>query len=322
MGQDSGRRFSTQKSGNTDTVLNEKRCSNQVNLLRSRYGFGVLQRSIAWSSSLGYRTFRCSKAIVDSTGIGDVVAEQFEASGMEVEPFVFTQPSRRLLIEELVLSLDNREIQIPATEKFEVYRRELESFEYVLDGSTVRYSVPGSMNDDSVISLALAVHGWHSSRGALLGLVALLKNRAKQIAEGVRDTFGELVNRPAPKPIVIRKPVEALKVEARSEGFLEWQRTGRAPVCKACGNSSTRFNELRQVFCNQCHAVDGVVPVRVGADGLCPKCGLVMRSVSGSWYCQNDGQLVQPDARYPVNGAKWSDVPRGRAFNGQFGRFG
>ncbi len=95
---------------------------------------------ISWSvqverCALLYRTFRCAKAIVDSTGIGDVVIEQFEQSGMEVEPFIFTQPSRRLLIEELVLCCDNAEIRIPATEKFQVYKAELEAFEYQLDGS-------------------------------------------------------------------------------------------------------------------------------------------------------------------------------------------
>jgi hypothetical protein len=279
---------------------------------------------VSWSvqverAALLYRTFRCAKVIVDSTGIGDVVAEQFEQSGMEVEPFVFTQPSRRLLIEELVLACDNHEILIPATEKYQVYRSELEAFEYQLDGTQVKYSVPSGVNDDSVMSLALAVHGFHASRGALLGLVAMLKNRARQIAEGVRDAFGELTQ-PKPKPARVLKAIEQAK-QVRVDGFEEWQRTGRAPACKVCGSSATRFNERREVFCNQCHAVNGRAPVPVVQEGMCPvaDCGLTMRMVSGSWYCQNHGQQL---AASVPRGATFAEINRSRGGFRQFGRFG
>ena len=115
------------------------------------------------------------------------MVDQLAAQGLNVEPFIFTLPSRRQLIESLVVSCDNCEIRIPNTEKFHVYRQELESFEFQVDGTSVRYAAPTNQNDDAVMSLALAVHGWRKSRGALLGLVDLLKRRAEQIAEGVRD---------------------------------------------------------------------------------------------------------------------------------------
>jgi hypothetical protein len=273
---------------------------------------------VSWSvqverAALLYRTFRCSKVIVDSTGIGDVVAEQFEASGMEVEPFVFTQPSRRLLIEELVLSCDNSEIRIPATEKFQVYRSELEAFEYQLDGAVTRYAVPSGVNDDAVMSLALAVHGFHSSRGALLGLVALLKNRAQQIAEGVRDAWGELVH-PKPQPVLKPRILAVPTVEdVKAESFKKWQgrtREQAGPPCPACGSQATSYINGPRLRCNQCSAIDGVLPPKPIVADMCPVegCNLKMTWTGGVLYCQQHGQPTGQDARWPVNGATFAQA--------------
>ncbi len=176
--------------------------------------------------------------------------------------------------------------------------------------ATVKYAVPSGVHDDSVMSLALAVHAFHSSRGMILGLVDLMKHRARQIAEGVRDMFGELV---APKPEPVRKPKPLLvKQETRVEGFETWQRTGRAPACKACGNTSTRFNELREVSCNQCHSIDGVPPPPVAENGLCwvPDCGLPLRQIANVWYCMNHGQA--PILQSVPRGATFRDLKRSR----------
>lgn len=223
---------------------------------------------ISWTlqverAALWYRTFRCSKAIVDGTGVGDVVAEEFEKAGMNTESFIFTVPSRRLLVEELVLACDNCEITIPDGEKFKVYREELESMEFVLDGTSTKYAVPANCHDDALFSLALATHAYRASRGWVLGLLDLLKRTAKEIGEGLRDRFGNLIHPPAPKviPVAVAKPVET-----RVDNFRTWLDTGKAPVCLACGSTATTYNELRKVRCNQCQAVDGAPrPKPVGA---------------------------------------------------------
>src|SRR6266481_3498312 len=116
---------------------------------------------ISWSlqvqrAKLLYETFHCTRAICDGTGVGDVVAEKFEEAGMNTESFIFTVPSRRLLIEELVMACDNSEIVLPGTEKFRVFREELESMEYQLDGGSIKYAVPAGSHDDALFSLALA----------------------------------------------------------------------------------------------------------------------------------------------------------------------
>lgn len=104
-----------------------------------------------------YRRFQCQRAHVDASGIGDVVIEELRRRGMNVEAFIFTKQSKKELIEGLVVSCDQCAITIPGSPRFEVFRQELESFEYVLDGGDVRYGAPAGTHDDCVISLALAV---------------------------------------------------------------------------------------------------------------------------------------------------------------------
>jgi hypothetical protein len=279
-----------------------------------------------WSLQVGkvallYRTFRCVKCVADSTGIGDPVCEQLEDLGLEVERYTFTVPSRKALLEELILACDNREFTVPASSKFEVYRAELESFEYQLDGVTAKYAAPG--HDDTVFSLALAVHGFRQSRGALLGVLELLKRKAKEIAEGIRDAFGELIHKPAPKPIVVSRPVESKPTVV--DNFAIWQRTHKAPPCSACGATCTTYNSSRQVHCNQCRADDGVLPVRLAAGNLCwvDGCGLPLLMSGSVLRCQNHGQI--PIAGNPPNGASRRDHAASQDIDAKirrsFGRF-
>jgi hypothetical protein len=211
-------------------------------------------------AALLYRTFRCTKAIVDATGVGDAVAEQFEQAGMSVEPFIFTVPSRRALIEELVVACDGREITVPPSEKFKVYRTEMESMEYQLDGSSIRYAVPQGLHDDALFSLALATHLYRASRGFILGLVDYLKRMAKDIAAGLRRSDGDLVDPPAPRLPPSVDPPKPVSVN----NFEVWLVTNRAPACEACHATCTTYNDQRTVRCNQCGAIDGALPEPVG----------------------------------------------------------
>ena len=72
------------------------------------------------------------------------------------------------------------------------------------------------------------------ARGAVLGMLDYWQAMQTDIAEGIRDRFGELINpKPEPKPILIPRP--AAKVATRVEGFALWLKTGQAPACTACG---------------------------------------------------------------------------------------
>jgi hypothetical protein len=249
--------------------------------------------------ALLYRTFKCVKCVADSTGLGDPVCEQLEGLGLEVERYQITVPSRKALLEELILSCDNREFTVPQTEKFKVYRSELESFEYVLDGTTAKYMAPG--HDDTTFSLALAVHAYRSARGLVLGMLDFLKRRAKEIAEGVRDLYGELIH-PEPKPAPVPVPVRVQK-ETRVEGKVRWQE--KVPPCPACKSECTAWHADGRgglmVHCRQCGRDDGKDPGPNLADTCpVPDCGIKLQTRGGNRWCQNHGIFPEHRPEDPV----------------------
>jgi hypothetical protein len=119
---------------------------------------------ISWSLQIErvaalYRRFGCYRVTVDATGVGDPIVEELRKRGLSVEPFLFTGPSKKALIERLCMACDALEIRLPATPRFAPFREEMEAFEYVMDGGEVRYGAPSGVHDDCVMSLALAVRG-------------------------------------------------------------------------------------------------------------------------------------------------------------------
>jgi len=200
------------------------------------------------------RHFRCGKVYVDCTGVGDPVAEQLATLGVEVEPFVFTTPSRKALLEALVVACDNSAISLPATEKFQNYRHELESFEYVLDGQSVKYAAPSNMHDDCVMSLALAFHGWKAAAGAAYGLLDFVKTLGRAW-DGFIGTFR---GRESPRTDLVGKAA-SFEFEMQACGLKtsrpeNWQEP--LGPCAACGSKCvTRIGGLG-IRCGQCGHVD------------------------------------------------------------------
>jgi phage FluMu gp28-like protein len=95
-----------------------------------------------------------TKALVDSTGVGDAVLESLQAGGRSnFEGFKFTAPSKQQLMEGLAVAIQKQEIRFPEG----VITNELETFEYEYTRTGVRYSAPSGMHDDTVCALALAV---------------------------------------------------------------------------------------------------------------------------------------------------------------------
>jgi phage FluMu gp28-like protein len=94
-----------------------------------------------------------TKALVDSTGVGDAVLESLQKDGRRnFEGFKFTQSSKQQLMEGLAVAIQKQEIGFPEG----VITNELESFEYEYTRTGVRYSAPSGMHDDAVCALALA----------------------------------------------------------------------------------------------------------------------------------------------------------------------
>lgn len=90
---------------------------------------------------------------IDRTGVGDPVVESAQKGRSNVEGFVFTAPSKQLLLEDLAAGFQNGELSFPEGTELE---DELYSFEYEYTRTGVRYSAPEGLHDDCVMALALA----------------------------------------------------------------------------------------------------------------------------------------------------------------------
>lgn len=92
---------------------------------------------------------------VEVNNQGDVFYELLKQKvGNLIEPFTTTSKTKPIMIEDLAVSFEQRELIIP---DIEYLIDELEAFTYVYDPKTrsVKYSAPEGIHDDSVISLSL-----------------------------------------------------------------------------------------------------------------------------------------------------------------------
>lgn len=96
---------------------------------------------------------------IDSTGVGDPIAEDVARQRQDVEKYVFTQRSKQQLMEGLAMAIQKRLVSFPNG----LIRDELESFEYSYTRTGVTYSAPDGEHDDAVCALALA---WHKFQTA------------------------------------------------------------------------------------------------------------------------------------------------------------
>lgn len=97
---------------------------------------------------------RNSPIAIDSTGVGDPIAEDIARVMENVELFKFTSTSKQQLMEGLALSIQQKKIQFPPGH----IKDELENFEFEYTRTGVRYSAPAGLHDDCVCALALARH--------------------------------------------------------------------------------------------------------------------------------------------------------------------
>ncbi len=100
--------------------------------------------------------------VPDATGLGDPIVEDLKAKGLRIygengEGFKFTELSKKQLLDNLAILLEQDKIKIPDDEGL---ISELESFQYSLsERGKIKVGVPEGMTDDRVMSLALSVWG-------------------------------------------------------------------------------------------------------------------------------------------------------------------
>jgi len=93
-------------------------------------------------------------ALVDSTGIGDMVVENLQQGHGNFQGYTFSQNSKQKLMEGLAVAIQSQAIGYPPGPIV----AELESFEYEYTRTGVRYTAPSGAFDDCVCALALANH--------------------------------------------------------------------------------------------------------------------------------------------------------------------
>jgi hypothetical protein len=95
---------------------------------------------------------------VDSSGIGDVVYQDLQESGMPVISFKFTSGSKNQLISNLRAKISTKSIcWSPNIENADILGKELAGYLCEMSSSgNISYRNGGTPNDDTVISLALA----------------------------------------------------------------------------------------------------------------------------------------------------------------------
>ena len=89
---------------------------------------------------------------IDSTGVGDPITEDIQRDRGNVHSFKYTSTSKQQLMEGLAAAIHQRKVIYPEG----VIKAELESFEYQMTGTGVKYTAPPGLHDDCVNALALA----------------------------------------------------------------------------------------------------------------------------------------------------------------------
>lgn len=91
-------------------------------------------------------------AFIDSTGVGDPIAEDIRKECGNVENYHFTSQSKQKIMEGLASGLQRGKVTVLEG----IMREELESFEFEYSRTGVKYTAPSGSHDDCVCSLALA----------------------------------------------------------------------------------------------------------------------------------------------------------------------
>ena len=100
--------------------------------------------------------------IIDSTGVGDPIFEDFQRAGLIINGLKFTQNSKQQLMVGLQTAIQTGRIGYPTG----LIVNELEVFEYQYTASGVKYSAPSGFHDDCVMALALAWHNMNFKAGS------------------------------------------------------------------------------------------------------------------------------------------------------------
>ena len=100
------------------------------------------------------------KCLIEVNGIGDVLYEDIHNKYKNVEPFLTTNDTKNMIIEELILSINDASIKIPNEKLYPVLHDEMGtfSFTYSHKARKIYYGAKLGFHDDVIIAMALANH--------------------------------------------------------------------------------------------------------------------------------------------------------------------
>lgn len=116
---------------------------------------------------------------IDSTGLGDPIFDDLIARGLNnIQSFKFTEQSRRDILVNLQLLLEQNKIKIPEND---ILISELQSMRYEMVGERGKTAirVPEGVHDDTIMSLALACHEIPQNPVPVVGSFRFLTNNPK-----------------------------------------------------------------------------------------------------------------------------------------------
>jgi hypothetical protein len=95
-----------------------------------------------------------ARLLIDSTGVGDPVCDELYRENVRVEGYKFTNATKKDLIENLSIMIENQQLTIPNIPEL---INELKLYGYKTTASgNVQYGAPEGYHDDCVVALALA----------------------------------------------------------------------------------------------------------------------------------------------------------------------
>lgn len=143
------------------TAIMEVESQQLVALVRSRHQDWAIQKAISLEV---LRQYPQCLTYVDSTGVGDPIAQDLRASGINVMDVIFTPGRKSELVENLTLAIEQCYLGIPRQQETDWLRDELQCYQSVrMPSGAIRYGAPEGKHDDGVTALMLAAWGLQGS---------------------------------------------------------------------------------------------------------------------------------------------------------------
>jgi hypothetical protein len=139
------------------TAILEVESQQLVALTRSRHQDWAMQKAISVAL---LDQFPGVLTYVDSTGVGDPIAQDLRAAGINAVDVLFTPKTKSELVENLTVAIDQTYLGIPDQEATRWLIEELKQYESIrMPSGAIRYGAPEGRHDDGVTALMLAAWG-------------------------------------------------------------------------------------------------------------------------------------------------------------------